>query len=142
MDEIGKRLKAFLKDNELSVSDFSTLVGIQRSSLSHIFTGRNKPSVDLLLKIKKAFPKVSIEWLITGEEEITKPDKIDQTNIKEEKTKSDMVTNVTTPVVSADYQPDKDNNRIENTQTLSNNEIDKIVIFYKNGSFELYKSKA
>ena len=67
MEGIGIRLKQLLEKMELSPLAFSEQVGIQRSSLSHLFSGRNKPSVDLLLKIKNKFPETDLEWLLTGE---------------------------------------------------------------------------
>ena len=65
-NSIGERLKEWINSKELSASDFAKQLQIQRSALSHIFSGRNKPSVDVLLKIKDAYPDISLDWLITG----------------------------------------------------------------------------
>ena len=51
---IGDRLKDWISSKKLSASDFARQLNIQRSALSHIFSGRNKPSDDVLLKIKAA----------------------------------------------------------------------------------------
>jgi transcriptional regulator with XRE-family HTH domain len=67
---IGDRLKEWINTNELSASDFAKQLQIQRSALSHIFSGRNKPSVDVLIKIKNAYPDMSLDWLITGKLDI------------------------------------------------------------------------
>jgi len=64
---IGERLKGWINTRELSASDFAKQLQIQRSALSHIFSGRNKPSVDVLLKIKNTYPDINLDWLITGE---------------------------------------------------------------------------
>ena len=66
-NSIGDRLKEWINSKELSASDFAKQLQIQRSALSHIFSGRNKPSVDVLLKIKNAYPEINLDWLITGE---------------------------------------------------------------------------
>ena len=48
---ISERIKKIIKDNELNSSSFATKIGVQRSSISHIISGRNKPSLDLVIKI-------------------------------------------------------------------------------------------
>ena len=61
-----ERLKLFLAENELSAKQFSDEIGVQASSISHILTGRNKPSVELLQKILRQYPDFNIYWLLTG----------------------------------------------------------------------------
>lgn len=83
-----------MADRGLNASAFADMLGIQRSGISHLFSGRNKPSLDLVLKIADSFPDVSIEWLLLGKEslgsEISTPDKV--TNVIPEKDKE--ITNV------------------------------------------------
>ena len=51
---------------QLSTSSFADKINISRSSLTHIFSGRNQPSLDIAKKILSAFPEISTEWLIMG----------------------------------------------------------------------------
>lgn len=51
----------------LTPSQFSDKTGIQRASVSHILSNRNKPSLDILLKIYHAFEGVELAWLVAGE---------------------------------------------------------------------------
>lgn len=51
---------------EYTPSVFADEVGVIRSSISHIMSGRNKPGVELLQKVLKRFPEVSAEWLLAG----------------------------------------------------------------------------
>ncbi len=60
-----------MESKGLSALAFAEKLGIQRSGLSHIFGGRNKPSLDLILKILEVFPDVSPEWLLKGEGNIS-----------------------------------------------------------------------
>ena len=55
-----------MHDNELSAAAFADTIGVQRSSISHILSERNKPSLDFILKILHAYPSVSVEWLLKG----------------------------------------------------------------------------
>ena len=63
---IVERIKQLMKDNELSAAAFADTIGVQRSSISHILSERNKPSLDFILKILDAYPSVSPAWLIKG----------------------------------------------------------------------------
>ena len=51
----------------LTPSQFSDKTGIQRASVSHILSNRNKPSLEILLKIYHAFENVELAWLVAGE---------------------------------------------------------------------------
>ena len=53
----------------LTPSQFSDKTGIQRASVSHILSNRNKPSLEILLKIYHAFEGVELAWLVAGEGE-------------------------------------------------------------------------
>lgn len=64
------RLLKLLDTEQLSSSKFADVIGVQRSSVSHILTGRNKPSFDFLQKTLKAFPMLNSDWLILGEGEM------------------------------------------------------------------------
>ncbi len=67
---ISDRIELLIRENELSSSAFADRVGVQRSNISHILSGRNKPGLDLLQKILKNFPEVNANWLITGQGEV------------------------------------------------------------------------
>jgi plasmid maintenance system antidote protein VapI len=49
-----------------SPSKFADEIGIQRAVVSHITTGRNEPSKDVIIKILERFPDVSPDWLLLG----------------------------------------------------------------------------
>lgn len=63
---MNKRLNQFLELEDLSPSQFAEIMGIQRSSVSHILSERNKPSYDFIEKMLTKFPQISAEWLILG----------------------------------------------------------------------------
>lgn len=64
--EIKDRISYLIKINQLTASSFAQKIGAQPSSISHIISGRNKPSLDLIQKILNEFPKVNADWLISG----------------------------------------------------------------------------
>lgn len=65
--DMEDRLLKLLDTEQLSSAKFADAIGVQRSSVSHILSGRNKPSFDFLQKTLKAFPMVNADWLILGE---------------------------------------------------------------------------
>lgn len=67
MDNFEKRLLHIFEKFSLNASTFADKIGVQRSSMSHILSGRNKPSLDFILKIYEAFPEINLPWLALGE---------------------------------------------------------------------------
>ncbi len=60
------RLQQFLTLEQLSPARLSEIIGIQRSGLSHILSGRNKPGFEFIQRLLLKFPAINAEWLITG----------------------------------------------------------------------------
>lgn len=65
-DDFIKRLEAIFEFYGLSASTFADKIGVQRSSLSHLLSGRNKPSLDFILKVDEVFEEVDLYWLLNG----------------------------------------------------------------------------
>lgn len=61
-----QRIKKFIDAQNLSSSAFANEIGVQRSSVSHVLSGRNKPSLDFVIKIKERYPEVNLDWLLSG----------------------------------------------------------------------------
>ena len=64
------RLNAIIEKKGLSATKFATLINANPSAISHLLKGRNKPGYDLLVNIAKAFPDISMDWLLTGKGEM------------------------------------------------------------------------
>jgi len=64
--DLNSRVQKIINYSELSSSEFADEIGVQRSNISHVLSGRNKPSLDFLMKIKDRFPEIQWEWLIEG----------------------------------------------------------------------------
>ena len=50
----------------LKASEFADTIGVNRATISHILSGRNKPSIDFFEKLLQAYPNLNSNWLITG----------------------------------------------------------------------------
>jgi transcriptional regulator with XRE-family HTH domain len=145
IDDFIKRLEIILDYYNLSASAFADKINVQRSSLSHLLSGRNKPSLDFIIKVIEVFPEVDLYWILNGKGTFPKSEK----NFSIQSTKQEVTSDETnTPdLFSTDQTNSKQpfiNNEIEKKKiSLSNNDaksIESIVIFYTDGSFKNYKS--
>ena len=59
------RIIQFLREMNMTSTKFADEIGVQRSSISHILSGRNKPSYDFIEKMLNAYPTINAQWLIT-----------------------------------------------------------------------------
>jgi transcriptional regulator with XRE-family HTH domain len=60
------RIKQIMAFYKLSPASFAEQIGINRSNLTHLFSGRNQPSLDLAKKILHSYPEIKTEWMIMG----------------------------------------------------------------------------
>ncbi|GAB3786729.1 helix-turn-helix transcriptional regulator [Spirosoma horti] len=67
MININDKIKQILLDKNLTPSYFADEIGVQRSSISHILSGRNRPSFDIIQKIIRRFPELGYEWIMEEE---------------------------------------------------------------------------
>ena len=70
---ILNRIKKIIKENNLSNSEFAEKIGIPKSSVTHLLSERNNPSLDIIIKISEAFENISTDYLIFGQENQVKP---------------------------------------------------------------------
>ncbi len=73
---LNNTIKSFIVSKNLSPSKFADEIGVQRSSISHILSGRNKPSLDIVQKIIRRYPEIGTDWLL---EEPPAPEPVRQT---------------------------------------------------------------
>lgn len=152
IEEFIKRLEIILDYYSLNASSFADKIGVQRSSLSHLLSGRNKPSLDFILKILEVFPDVDLYWILNGKGTFPKTSKqFDKTeNNVEYVTKQNIPTPPSAEIIPKNLFseiniqnpiPALETKKIENKNSpkeSDSTEIDKIVIFYKNGTFKSY----
>ena len=145
IDDFIKRLEIILDYYNLSASAFADKINVQRSSLSHLLSGRNKPSLDFIIKVIEVFPEVDLYWILNGKGTFPKSEK----NFGIQSTKQEVTSDeINTPdLFSTDQTNSKQpfiTNEIEKKLiSLSNNDaktIERIVIFYTDGSFKNYQS--
>ena len=153
IEDFIKRLEIILDYYSLNASSFADKIGVQRSSLSHLLSGRNKPSLDFILKILDVFPDVDLYWILNGKGTFPKSElKIDNIvaaptpiiNNQIAETKIEKTADLFSEELPNQKNPveEKLATNFLNTQNSAvhknSPEIDRIVIFYKNGTFSTY----
>ena len=71
---MNRRLQQFLEVEKLSPARLADSLGIQRSGISHILSGRNKPSYEFINNFLTRYPQIDATWLITGKGKMYKED--------------------------------------------------------------------
>lgn len=60
------RIQKIIQQKKLSSSGFADMIGVPRSTISHLLSGRNNPSLEFIQKVLDAFPEINTDWLIRG----------------------------------------------------------------------------
>jgi transcriptional regulator with XRE-family HTH domain len=108
------RIKKIIENNDLTNSEFAEIIGVPKSSISHLLSKRNKPSLDVITKISENFDEITADYLIFGST-LSKKDQI--------KPSEDLFS-------SYDIGNSKDSVK------ESNNKVKSIIIIYENNKFE------
>lgn len=164
--EFTKRLERIFEYYELTASSFADRIQVQRSTISHLLSGRNKPSLDFVMKVVEEFPEVELFWLVDGkgvfpkststlsenkmvlntevnlesnDNQINLFESIEEIKSEEKKLNTNNLNQeiIKTEVISSDTL------KKETIQQniISEDSIESIVIFYNDGSFKKYKSR-
>lgn len=91
------RIITLIKAKNLTAAQFADEIGVQKSGISHILSGRNNPSLDFVQKILLRFPEVSIEWLVFGKGPLFK-DSINSLDTSNGGQPNDIKPKVSSPV--------------------------------------------
>jgi transcriptional regulator with XRE-family HTH domain len=121
--EFAKRLEKILDHYGISATAFADQVDVNRSTISHLLSGRNKPSLDFVMKVVRQYPEVGLYWLLKGKGSFPTAD-------KPEPADNDQ---------NLEIKPNPETDHGSQSKRNLNKEIERIVIFYKDGSFKSYQ---
>lgn len=146
--QLNERIQLIMHFKKLNATQFAEEVGVQRSSISHLITGRNKPSLDFIQKLTEAFPEIDLHWLIHGKGQMQLgKESSSRTETDTLVTKNNRNTNVTPPGSTTKNEGSEEINEPKKGKQLEGSEsglasqkakLIKVVLFYENGSFEEY----
>lgn len=132
MEDFKDRLDHILRSKNLTATKFAELMKIQPSNVSHLLSGRNKPSIDFLIKLKEVFPEYNFDWIIMGRKPITindpTPSIIDAQDTKYEDAEEKNI------IEFDDFEEKFE----ENKPVISENkEVEKILLIYSDKTYDV-----
>ena len=145
-EDFIKRLEFIMEHFSLSASSFADKINVQRSSISHLLSGRNKPSLDFILKILDVFPELNLYWFLDGTGSFLKNEmedlSLNNMQISTTPTLKNVKGNLENSILeeknsAVENQNDSDDIHLSSHKNLEK-QIEKIVLFYTDGTFKDY----
>lgn len=131
---VNDKIKQVLKDKNMTPSYFADEIGVQRSSISHILSGRNRPSFDIIQKIIRRFPELGYDWIL---EEDQQP----LTNVNQRTIQSPVSVprkTVQQPEIVEESTPYAEPAQSPVAKSKEEKTIERILVFYTDGTFREY----
>ena len=126
----SKRLQKILDFYGVTATSFSENIAFNRSTISHLLSGRNKPSLEFVMKVLQTYPEVDLYWLLYGKGSFPTPLNKVNTQIKATSKQN------TLPGVEAENSV-FENMALKNSNTSA---IERIILCYKDGTFKQYNN--
>jgi transcriptional regulator with XRE-family HTH domain len=117
-----ERIKKVMDYKGISAGDLATICKVQRSNISHILNGRNKPGAAFIEKFLLSFPDINARWFMTGMGEMLENENIIEPGSPEE----------------LNNEPEITNSGFHDVEEKSK-QIDKLIILFSDGTFSIYK---
>lgn len=113
---MNRRLLQFLQAENITQTQLADTLSVARGSVSHILAGRNKPGYDFIESLLLHYPKLSLEWLITGKGRMYKD--LENSNSSENSAQLSL------------FGPQ---------MTLPAREIERILVFYSDNTYQEFR---
>lgn len=143
---INDKIKQVLTVKQLSPSQLADDIGVQRSSISHILSGRNRPSLDIIQKIVRRYSDFSYEWFLEDDTQLSIAEPPEERQPAPKEVTPGPVNRAQTwnqTGTTADKSPQESLNKPiipeQNIPLAADKQIDRILIFYTDGTFREYK---
>ncbi|MCK9332562.1 MAG: helix-turn-helix domain-containing protein [Candidatus Cloacimonetes bacterium] len=131
------RLQKIITAEGLTPTQFAELIGMQRSSISHILSGRNNPSFDMLQNILAKFTKINPNWLIMGKGDMYQ--KVIQADLFSESENEGQLKTQSTNSKSIDSRNKEEISEVKPPEnSLSEKNVERVIVFYKDKTFTEY----
>ena len=123
--EFIARIQKIMNYYSLTASALADQLGVLRSSISHLLSERNKPSLDFVLKIINKYPEIDLYWLLYGKGTFPK----EEVQNPKESIPNEII-----------FPPSLEEKSYEKQEILEEKEIQKIVFFYKDKTFDIFEN--
>lgn len=153
--EIKDRIKLIMDNENMLSGAFAESIGVQQSTLSHILNGRNKPSLDVVMKVHQKHPHINLEWLLYGKGEMRGNSDSSSLPVNDSFPSTLFDQNLKKPTVDTDYPKKPQENAVETPvnppkETVIQEikyverpprKISEIRIFFDDNTYEIFKGE-
>lgn len=136
-----EKLQMILSEYGLTSSALADKMGIQRSGISHIMAGRNKPSYDFLVTLLEKFPDINANWLLADDENMYNDQVVNNSENNQNQAPGDLFPNPSTDITDNKGISREEDPAVYKSKQLnefSTSEIESVIILKTNGSFKKY----
>lgn len=137
LETIKDRLAHILRSKNLTASQFAEMMDIQPSNVSHLLNGRNKPSLDFLIKLKGKFPEYSFDWIILGKKPITMVENFEQKPVEKQLDFDINMETSTQNLLPENGNESHDDVFEEELPHIAKGKIKNIIFVYNDNTFEM-----
>jgi len=147
------RIAHIMRSKNLTATQLADDLQVQRSGISHLLSGRNKPSLDFVMKLKETYPEYNLDWLILGTGPITISSPQRATQKPQQALFEEKIAEIADSASvnnEEEKQPNKSSYEDSTKKAPSfdgalinslNTDIEKLILIYKDKSFEILHPK-
>lgn len=132
------RIKQYIEFKGIAAGELAVMLDVQRSNISHILNGRNKPGAALIEKLLITFPDLNARWLLTGKGNMTEGAAENGTEVQ---------TNLPLYTKKEPEEKIKQANAVQKAETHTvpvmgaDDRVEKMVLLFKDGTFATYNNR-
>lgn len=138
-----ERIIKIMECERMGQAQFASAIGIQRAAMSHIISGRNNPSLDVMTKILHRYPQINPDWLLLGKGEMLRdntPAMVPADNIAKNPPQIQVV-----PEGHQELPFQESRKELENSEKTwavsvekSSKTVSKIMVFYSDNTYDTF----
>lgn len=132
------RIKQYIEHKGISAGDLATMLDVQRSNISHILNGRNKPGAALIEKLLLVFPDLNARWLLTGKGDMTAGVMDTSTSLD---TKLPLNSDMAEQKKSEPADKVVKNNESGVPVIVHQDDVEKMILLFRDGTFATYNNR-
>ena len=140
-EKIGKRLQQVMDKEDLTAASFAEQIDVGRATISHILSGRNNPSLDVVMKVCQTFKHVHLDWLLEGKGTYPSTEN-ELTSSRQKAPAVPEVENLKSTKNTSTIQLPSENENPSASEKISivgePKEIRKIITMYTDGTFDAF----
>ena len=136
-----EKLRILLQNENLTASRFAEILEVKPAAVSHILSGRNKPGFELLCKIVNRFPHINPYWLLGDATEMYNANVSNSTSATPTAASGTLFEMQTQPSVQSVNSNIQESALEQQTLAFGRADIDKIIIVYRDQTFEELRPK-